>query len=80
LEDFRKAREETALDIFCSLQTRYPDWTVTMTPGSTGLKAFADASQATAKLDVESENLLSQLKVRTLRSHFPPQAVHDSVV
>ncbi|KAL2039725.1 hypothetical protein N7G274_007584 [Stereocaulon virgatum] len=62
LEDFRKAREETALDIFCSLQTHYPDWTVTMTPGSTGLKAFADAGQATAKLDVESEKLLSQLK------------------
>lgn len=61
-EGFRKAYDNTALDILCSLQSRYPDWKVKMTPASTGLIAFADAGHATAKLDVESQKVLSQLK------------------
>ena len=56
-EEFRKAYDNTALDIQCSLQSRYPDWTVTLTSASTRLIAFADAGQSTAKLDVESQKV-----------------------
>ncbi|CAD6573434.1 MAG: hypothetical protein ASARMPREDX12_006022 [Alectoria sarmentosa] len=60
-EDLRKVYKSTALDILCSLQTRYPEWTVTMAPASTGLIEYAKAGEATAVLDIESQNLLSRL-------------------
>lgn len=61
-EDLRKSYKSTELDILRSLQTRYPEWTVTMAPASTGLIEFAKAGEATALLDTQSQNLLSRLK------------------
>ena len=46
---------ETA--IVSALRGRYPDWTVTVTPGQTGLIAFAQAGQAKAELDTKTESL-----------------------
>ena len=52
--------------ILSSLRGRYPEWTVTVTPGNTDLFAFATAGQAKAELDTKSE-LLS-----AWRLHIPP--------
>lgn len=46
---------ETAIVSF--LRGRYPDWTVTVTPGKTGLIAFAQAGQAKAELDTKTDSL-----------------------
>ncbi len=46
---------ETAIISF--LRGRYPDWTVTMTPDTTGLLAFARAGQAKAALDTKTDSL-----------------------
>ena len=76
-EDLRKVYKSTELDILCSLQTRYPEWTVTMAPASTGLIEYAKAGEATATLDTEGQNLLSRLKyepsekVRSATEHQP---------
>ena len=76
-EDLRKVYKSTELDIFCSLQTRYPEWTVTMAPASTGLIEYAKAGQAVAILDIEGQKLLSRLKyepskdVRSVPEHQP---------
>ena len=61
-EDLRRVYKSTELDILCSLQTRYPEWTVTMTPASTGLLEYAKAGEATAILDIGGQNLLARLK------------------
>ena len=71
-QDVRKAYESTELSILCSLQARYPEWTVTMAPASTGLIEYAKAGQAKAVLDTESQNLFSRLKFEAVegdRSH-----------
>ncbi|KAM0799150.1 P-loop containing nucleoside triphosphate hydrolase protein [Usnea florida] len=72
-QDVRKAYDDsTELSILCSLQARYPEWTVTMAPASTGLIEYAKAGQAKAVLDTESQNLLSRLKFEAVegnRSH-----------
>ena len=47
------------ISLLSSLRGRYPDWTVTVTLGSTDLIAFAQAGQAKADLDVESGSLLA---------------------
>lgn len=52
--------------IVSSLRGRYPDWTVTVTPGHTGLLAFARAGQAEADLDTKTESLSAW------RLHAPP--------
>ena len=60
-EDYRKHNaglqisSETA--IVSALRSRYPDWTVTVTHGHTGLIAFAQAGQAKAELDTKTESL-----------------------
>ena len=60
-EDYQKHNaglqisSETA--IVSSLRGRYPDWTVTVTPGQTGLLAFARAGQAKADFDTKTESL-----------------------
>ena len=61
-EDLRRVYKSPELDIVCSLQTRYPEWTVTMTPASTGLLEYAKAGEATAVLDTGGQNLLARLK------------------
>lgn len=69
-EDYQKHNaglqisSETA--IVSSLRGRYPDWTVTVTPGHTGLLAFARAGQAKAELDTKTESLSAW------RLHVPP--------
>lgn len=68
--DYRKhnaglqASYETTM--LSSLRSRYPDWTVTVTPGYTGLLAYAQAGQAKAELDIQNESLSAQ------RLHVPP--------
>ena len=61
-EDVQKSLDSKELAILMSLNSRYPDWTVTMTPSSTGLIPFANAGEATATLDTESQKNLSWLK------------------
>ncbi len=61
-QDLRTAYKSEELNILQSLQARYPDWTVTMTPASTGLLELANAGHAVAKLDIESQKLVSRLK------------------
>lgn len=69
-EDYQKhnaglqVSSETA--ILSSLRGRYPDWTVTVTPGHPDLFAFAIAGQAKAELDTKSESLSAW------RLHIPP--------
>lgn len=53
--------------IVSSLRRRYPDWTVTVTPGLTGLLAFAQSGQAKAELDIKTESLSAW------RLHAPPR-------
>lgn len=49
-------RTSTGTAILTSLRRRYPEWTVTVTPSKSDLIAFAEAGNAQAKLDTESEN------------------------
>lgn len=55
-EDLRKVYKSTELDILCSLQTRYPECTVTMAPASTGLIEYAKTGEATASLILKAKN------------------------
>lgn len=59
-EDYQKHNSgpqiSSELAIVSSLRGRYPDWTVTVTPSSTGLLAFAHAGQAAANLDIKAES------------------------
>ena len=57
-EHSTQPRTSTELVIVNSLRKQYPDWTVTVTPQSTGLLGFAAAGQAQAKLDRETETPL----------------------
>lgn len=43
--------------IVSSLRGYYSDWMVTVTPGHTGLHAFARAGEAKAELDTKTESL-----------------------
>lgn len=75
-QDVRKGYKSTELSILCYLQARYPEWTVTMAPASTGLIEYAKAGEAKAVLDTESQNLLSRLKFEAVegdRSHSGQQ-------
>lgn len=59
-EDYQKHNSgpqiSSELAIVSSLRGRYPDWTVTVTPSSTGLLAFAHAGQAAANLDTKADS------------------------
>ena len=48
-------RTSTEIAIISSLRGRYPEWTVTITPESTGIIEFANAGQAKAELDLGTE-------------------------
>ena len=61
-EDLRKVYKSTELDILCSLQTRYPEWTVTIAPASTSLLKYAKAGKASAILNTRGQKLLARLK------------------
>ena len=58
-------RTSTGLAILTSLRGRYPEWTVTVTPATTGLFTFAQAGNAQADLDTKTESFSA------LRLHVP---------
>ena len=69
-EDYRKHNDglqiSTETAIVSSLRGRYPDWTVTVTPGSNGILALARAGQAKAELDTKTDSMSAW------RLHIPP--------
>jgi len=62
-KDIQTAFSDSAtFQIYSSLQARYSDYTVTTTHSSAGLLEFAKAGKATARLDIEGQDLMSWLK------------------
>ncbi|KAL8699944.1 MAG: hypothetical protein Q9201_005712 [Fulgogasparrea decipioides] len=55
LEHYGDTRYSTDLAITSSLRSRYPDYTTTTTPDSTGILDFAEAGQAVATFDTTTD-------------------------
>jgi len=73
-EDYQKHNSapqiSTELAILTSLRGRYPEYTVNVTPTSTGLLTFAGDGQASAVLDTETESFVAW--ERTARTAIAP--------
>jgi len=85
-KDFQAHRNQpsasTEVAIVTSLRKHYPGWTITVTPESTGLIAFADAGKAQAKLDRETDQsiLRRSYKPATGRAAGMPGQFEDQII